>query len=420
MSTILIVEDHAMSRQVLCSLLGYLNHRVLEASDGVDALALARAERPDLVITDIVMPNMDGIELIRELRAGTGMADMPIIVYTATYRVLEARSLVDPFGPCRVIAKPADPTCMLQAINEMLGLSSVEGVTSPKARSDVLVSQSAGLQLSAIVDLNFHLVSQHDLPTLAELFCRATRAILKCQQSLLAVIEEGQTSYFLGEDGHEPMSACPVALLPTADILERVTQRLTFQVQHVPGKARKASGLSLLAVPLATNSRVHGWFCAIDKLDHLPFGEVDEEIAMALCGQAALAYENILLIRQLQRQTAELERERAFLDAAIEVLPLPLAFFDQQGQVIRANQATRMLLRQLDITGHEEACFLHAQTYSAIPEHRQPALRALQGETVTAEEYLITASGDGRQLPVLVSAAPIRLADESIAAVSIV
>ena len=54
---------------ILVTLLGYGDHRLLQAGDGVEALADARAEQPDLVIADVLMPTMDGYELVRQLRA---------------------------------------------------------------------------------------------------------------------------------------------------------------------------------------------------------------------------------------------------------------------------------------------------------------------------------------------------------------
>ncbi|TMH87341.1 MAG: response regulator [Betaproteobacteria bacterium] len=69
MAKILIVDDRPTNRQFLLTLLGYTGHRLLEAADGAEALDLARAERPDLVITDILMPTMDGYEFVQQLRA---------------------------------------------------------------------------------------------------------------------------------------------------------------------------------------------------------------------------------------------------------------------------------------------------------------------------------------------------------------
>ena len=78
MATVLIIEDHAMSRQVLHILLEHMGHRVLEAVDGNTALALARSEHPDLIISDILLPGIDGLKLV-QLRAETLPRQTPVI-----------------------------------------------------------------------------------------------------------------------------------------------------------------------------------------------------------------------------------------------------------------------------------------------------------------------------------------------------
>ena len=65
MATILIVDDLEASRHVLGTILTSRGHRLLEAADGLQALAAARDTHPDLVITDVVMPTMDGCEFVR-------------------------------------------------------------------------------------------------------------------------------------------------------------------------------------------------------------------------------------------------------------------------------------------------------------------------------------------------------------------
>ena len=68
MATVLVVDDHPVNRDLLVTLLGYRGHTVLEACDGAEALRIVQMRRLDLVITDLVMPNMSGRELTEQIR----------------------------------------------------------------------------------------------------------------------------------------------------------------------------------------------------------------------------------------------------------------------------------------------------------------------------------------------------------------
>ncbi len=120
MATILIVDTRPADRQMLITLLGSFEHRLLEAGDGAQALELARTELPDLVITDIVMPNMDGFTLVRRLRAEPLLSGVPVIFQTAHYLESEVHKLAMASGIQHILGKPAEPQEILRAVQESL------------------------------------------------------------------------------------------------------------------------------------------------------------------------------------------------------------------------------------------------------------------------------------------------------------
>ena len=107
MATILIVDDLSTNRKVLVTLLSGHGHRVLEAADGCQGLAAVAAEHPDLVITDVLMPVMDGYEFLLQLRLNPPTCEIPVVFYTAHYSAREAKALALSSGVAYVLTKPA-------------------------------------------------------------------------------------------------------------------------------------------------------------------------------------------------------------------------------------------------------------------------------------------------------------------------
>jgi diguanylate cyclase (GGDEF)-like protein len=119
-ATILIVDTNPADRRWYITLLGNYGHRLLEASDGAEALELARAELPELIITDILMPHIDGFSLVRRLRGEPLLADIPVIFQTANYDVSEIHKLARASGVQHILRKAAEPHDILRSVNESL------------------------------------------------------------------------------------------------------------------------------------------------------------------------------------------------------------------------------------------------------------------------------------------------------------
>lgn len=118
---ILVVEDNPDSRNLLHFLLTTKGFNATTAVDGAEGFYMAKVEKPDLVITDLMMPNVDGIELIKQIRAEPEIADVPILIYTA-YSTETVEPAIEA-GANKSFYKPVNLDDMLEYINEILAQS---------------------------------------------------------------------------------------------------------------------------------------------------------------------------------------------------------------------------------------------------------------------------------------------------------
>lgn len=104
---ILIVEDNARNLKLARDVLNHVGYRTLEAENAEDGLALARAERPDLVLMDVQLPGMDGVEALARLRTDPLTADIPVVALTA-FAMREDRDRLLAVGFDAYLEKPID------------------------------------------------------------------------------------------------------------------------------------------------------------------------------------------------------------------------------------------------------------------------------------------------------------------------
>ena len=119
MASILAVDDSASMRQVVTFTLQGGGHDVIEAEDGMIALEIARARAFDLVITDVHMPNMDGITLVTELRKLPGFETIPLLMLT-TDSASERKQAGKNAGASGWIVKPFSPEQLLKLVKRAL------------------------------------------------------------------------------------------------------------------------------------------------------------------------------------------------------------------------------------------------------------------------------------------------------------
>ena len=115
---VLIVEDDGDMRGLYCFLLSNENYQVKAVRNGLEAIMEIQANRPDVVMTDIAMPTLSGLELIKAIRAHDDLADLPVIAMTAFSEDFRDRALEA--GADDAIGKPTEVEVLCEAINNVM------------------------------------------------------------------------------------------------------------------------------------------------------------------------------------------------------------------------------------------------------------------------------------------------------------
>jgi len=118
MKRVLAVDDSATLRNMLCDCLRSAGHQVVEAENGQEALDRLRSEKPDIVITDLTMPVMDGLDFIAAARSepeGRGLPMLLLTTETAEHLKQRAREI----GATGWLTKPFDPDTILRLVNQL-------------------------------------------------------------------------------------------------------------------------------------------------------------------------------------------------------------------------------------------------------------------------------------------------------------
>ena len=117
--TILYVEDNEMNRKIVRDLLKRTTYQVVEAFDGEAGVAMALEKLPDLILMDIQLPKISGMEAMRRLRADASMANTPIIAITSFALSGDEQKAKDA-GATAYLAKPYSPFDLLNLIRKLL------------------------------------------------------------------------------------------------------------------------------------------------------------------------------------------------------------------------------------------------------------------------------------------------------------
>ncbi len=434
-ATILIVDDLAANRDYLVTVLRHEGHRLLEAADGSQGLAAIEAERPDLVITDVLMPMMDGYELVRQLRLDPATRAIPVVFYTAHYGEREARVLALEGGVADVLTKPVESAEVLRVVDRVLSGASQTGSPSDTAPlttrfdrdhlrlvTDKLSEKAGDLRaanarLRALINIDLELASERDSDRLLDSVCAAARDLFGATYVTLGILNpaDGRTQRFItrGVDATPWIGAGDAVpgILGTA-----VAERRTLRGNN-PGGDPTALQLpklhpevhAFLAAPVASPAHVYGWICLVGN-EGRAFTEEDEHLITALSGQVGRIYENGYFASVEKRRADELEhevRERKEAESAVrherdraqrylDTAEVILLALDLDGKITLINRKGCDLLgwQERELSGRDwAATCLPARVRDAV---RKTLHNVVTGEASIAENPVLTRSGEER------------------------
>jgi PAS domain S-box-containing protein len=267
MARILIADDTTENLYLLQTLLAGFGHEVDETRDGVQALAQARRARPDLLVTDLLMPVMDGYALCRAWRADPSLATVPIIIYTSTYTDPRDQQLGFDAGADAYLIKPTEPERLLQVIRDVLAKKRQD-------RSDLHRPAPAGAEVF-LREYNSTLVRKLE-DKLAQLDA-ANRQLMDAQVFLRAVFDSLPAHVVVVDTAGTIVSASQSsARLATAPARHSLTAEM------LAGANYAATLRSLGDAPRAGIRRVSH---AVDELLAGRISEFTEEFSVRVDGQ---------------------------------------------------------------------------------------------------------------------------------------
>jgi len=387
---VLVVDDRPTNRDLVCTVLGYHGHNSQEADGAEQALSMLRLTPPDLVITDILMPGMDGYELVREIRSDPATESIPVLFYTANYLEAEARPLADAFGVTRIVAKTGDTTELLAAVDDALQ-------SARKVPLHLVADPEETLADTAFTREHMQIVKAKLLERTHELEDR--RRVERVIDAAMAIGADLSLSTTL-----DRLVSAAKSLAHASTAVAVMIDADGVQTQVVPPDA-DALGPGL-TVNLETDGHVLGTIRVADRDDGAQFDDDDREMLVALAGAAGQAIRNAQLYDDSTRR-------EAWLAASADVTSTLLAADPSEALSLVAAGARR--LARADVAWIEVAHDGGADAFVSIDACDGKLAHLMLDQTMPAANApLYEAIDSGRQPIVLADAATDAQADNSV------
>ena len=404
MANILVVDDGRANRDFLKTVLAYAGHSIHEAADGLEALRSLESTRPELVISDILMPSMDGYEFMRRLRNIEEFAAVPAIFTSAHYLESEAKSLGQRCGVTLFLPKPSEPHEVLAVVDKALR-AHVEPV---RATADAVMdgascvtckpedARAVRQRLFALMEVTRELARCTDLDDLSERYAVAARRIIAAEWSVVHLAPGNASSPVVNAAGFSRQRLD--SFLPGWQQSDFVGRMLRGRA---PVRAARRTDLnfragdfspeSFLGVPILSEDQVHGWVGLFNKTGFDCFHDEDEWLLTVVASQIALACDNIILSEKSRSSAAALHSTREELRLFVENTPDLIFMKDAEGRLLLANPACGEIFHAEETIGRTIAELADNDIADALAKNDLEVLES--GHVVDFEQEMDTGSG---------------------------
>jgi len=366
---VLVVDDDPQTLQLMSHIVRAQGYEVTTAISGAEALRQVSIARPDVMLLDVMMPEMDGIEVCRRLRANKSYADLPIVLLTA---MAEPGDHADGLlaGADDYIAKPVDPASLVARIKSVLRRS-----RSDQPIRDLLTEIANGAVMTLGAVMAWILIADEE------------RGMLKSAVVAGAVGEMDPQIFLRSVKGSPGDVTFPLSkqISPLCDVVlndRPLIEQLPQVLLEMPGGELLVRGLDSIAaqvvsiLPLSLRGKTLGVMLVARRGDaHV--NPPDTRLLTSIAIQAAMAIENVRLVRRLEQREKEIQRDNTFHQMLINTMGDGLVMLDHNSEISFVNQ------RLCRMTGYD-AAELIGRPFADLIHH---------GDKTSADVWLARTSG---------------------------